>query len=286
MKGLEQPTPQPPTHPRGPYARSGIPVPAKGVARGSGTDVVPDFRSIDFTALWRGREKVTEVESDILKLAFSGLAMERVVELGTGSGRLSPIVATIAARCILVDVTLDFLKRSPLKNTPNVDSVGANLYHLPFKKGTFDGATMVRVYAFLREPSAALKEVHRILRTGGIFVLSYEPRPSLGSLIDDIKIALSRRQGEPHYTRTFTRAPVAEVHPSAYPAWAPTREHFAEVVRACGFDIIEEYPIGLEDLRPFRRLPAKLFVVLARTLARLGGFPSRFVVLRALTEKS
>ncbi|MBN2167937.1 MAG: methyltransferase domain-containing protein, partial [Actinobacteria bacterium] len=47
--------------------------------------------------------------------------------------------------------------------------------NLPFKDGSFDGVFMVAALHHLPDPAAALKEVKRVLKPGGIFVVGTEP---------------------------------------------------------------------------------------------------------------
>lgn len=181
---------------------------------------------------------------------------------------------------MVLDLTPGFLRALPRSISDPVARVAGDVLRLPFGDRTFSTVSMVRVYGFLRDPASALREIARVLVPDGLLVLSYEPKPTLQSLVDDLKMALSRGPGEKVRPRTFSRAPVSEVHPSIYPAWAPTRARFGEVLGSSGFDLREEGPTGLEDYRFLRKLPTGMFVGLSHALSRMGGFPSRFIVAR------
>ncbi len=158
--------------------------------------------------------------------------------------------------------------------------VVANVYHLPFANDIFDAATMVRVFGFLTDPGTALQEVHRVLRPGGVLILSFEPHPSVGSLVDDLKVGLAHLGESSVAPRTFSRENVVPVRPSASPTWSYTRHHLRTLAANAGFSTEAEYPCGLEDLAGIRSLPVSVVLSLARALSRLGGFPTRFVLLR------
>lgn len=245
-----------------------------------GSEATPDFSRIDFDRLWSGRGKVTEVEGAILARALAREPPGPGLEIGSGAGRLTPYFARWSHDLVASDATLSLLRRPPSAQPIPPPRVGANIYHLPFADGVFTAATLVRVFGFLTDPDAALREVHRVLRPRGVLVLSFEPHPTVSSLLDDLKVGFSQSRRGGMTTMTFSRASVVPVRPSAYPAWSHTRAHVRAVAEAVGFSLEAEYPCGLEDLIGFRRLPTSVFLSLARALSRMGGFPTRFVLFR------
>lgn len=249
-----------------------------GACEGS-TPAVPSFRTLDFQRLWAGRERVTEVERELLRTMLPRETRRRVLELGCGEGRLSLVAQEQTGEYVAADVTPEFLARVPIRDGVTALRVVANLYHLPFVEGAFSAVVLVRVYGFLEDPTAGLREIRRVLAPGGCAVVSHNPRPSVATLVDDLKVATRRRRGEAMRSMTFSRAPVVSVRPSEFPAWSSTRRRFEETVRAAGLFWKGEFPTGLEEYRGLRRLPPRLFVNLARTYRGLGGFPSRFAVV-------
>lgn len=223
---------------------------------------------------------MTEVESAILRRTMAIGDLRSVVELGCGEGRLSLVLQEAAKRYCAFDATARFLRRVPLRSEARSSRVAGNVYRLPFRDRAFTFATLIRVHGFLGDPVGAFREIRRILVPGGLLVVSYEPHPSLGSLADDLKVALADRAGEPVRPRTFSRAPLVTVRPSALPTWSSSRRHFAEELASAGFSTVREYPTGLEDYRVMRWLPSAMFVRLSEVLPRAGGFPSRVVVAR------
>jgi SAM-dependent methyltransferase len=240
----------------------------------------PDFSLIDFDRLWLGREKVTVVEGSLLLEAVADEPPGRGLEIGSGSGRLTSYLARWSQDLVASDATISLLRRRSPSGNATPPRVGANLYHLPFPDGAFSVVTLVRVFGFLSDPEAGLREIHRVLRPRGALVLSFEPHPTVASLVDDLKVSFGRSKGEPVSPRSFSRASTVPVRPSAYPAWSHTRNHVRSMAEAAGFVLEREYPCGLEDLAGFRRLPASVFLSLSRALSRAGGFPTRFVLLR------
>ncbi|HEV2428408.1 MAG TPA: class I SAM-dependent methyltransferase [Thermoplasmata archaeon] len=249
-----------------------------------GVEETPDFSRIDFVRLWAGRDRVTEVEGALLTEGLARAPDGPMLEIGTGGARLTPYLLRGNRHVVATDATVGLLSALPRSAVGSIPKVGANVYHLPFRPATFAGVAMIRVFGFLTDPGAALREIRRVLRPQGILLVSFEPHPSVGSLLSDLKIGLAGATAPRGPTMTFARDAVVPVRPSAYPAWSSTRRYVADLVEASGFRVESDRPCGLEDLAGLRSLPASVFAGLSRALSRLGGFPSRFLVLRNVSE--
>jgi SAM-dependent methyltransferase len=276
MEGSSGPGPPARGVPSSPSAHGGEP-------RSLPPEIPDDFRTLDFDRLWRGRDRTTQVESRIVLDALATLSSERVLELGTGDGRLSPFVRRRASEYVGVDQSFEFLLRlrHRLPRTSETLLVEANLYHLPFVAAMAPAALLVRVYNFLTRPGEALREIGRVLVPGGGLLLTCNPRPSTGTLIDDVRRALARRTGERMRSMTFSRADVVPVVPSGIPAVNPTRRFFRRTLREAGLRPAVTYGSGLEDFRWARRLPAQLFLSAGRELGRSPMFPLVWEVARS-----
>jgi SAM-dependent methyltransferase len=251
----------------------------RGGPRAPGSPPVPSFRTLDFERLWSGRERVTEVERAVVHELLGCGAGARTLEIGPGGGRLSLSIQEHAREYVAADVTPEFLLRVPWKDGVSSLRLAANVYHLPFVDGAFSAVVMVRVYGFLADPSLGLGEIARVLAPGGIAIVSYNPRPSVATLVDDLKTALGRRAGVRMQSMTFTRSPVVQVRPSEFPAWSSTRGHFRVTGTAVGMEAVHEFPTGLEEYRGLRWIPTRFFLRLAHAFPSVGGFPTRFAAL-------
>jgi len=240
----------------------------------------PDFRALDFGQLWSGRARVTAVESAVLREALQTVRPTRVLEIGAGVGRLSHVMQEGALQYAAVDITPEFLREVPVRSDLDALRICADVYHLPFVDAAFPAATLVRVLGFLQDPRAALEEIGRVLSPGGTLVLSYNPHPSVESLVADVKAALRRRPGDSFESMTFSRRATVPVQPSAFPAWSLTRGRFRELILDSGFEPIREWPTGFEDYGGLRRLPTSVFVGASRAFGAIGGFPIRLALTR------
>lgn len=244
-----------------------------------GTESIVDYSGFDFAGLWKGREGVSEVERTIVGRALAATDRRRLLEVGTGFGRLLGALTALGDEVVATDLDVERLARVAVPGANGrVVRVAANLFHLPFVDGSFTGATMVRVHHHLLDPGAALAEVGRVLRPGSRLVVSYSPRPSVGTLVTDLQRALRAGPGGAFQSVTFARGPVT-LPPRPFPIRAAGRREFAREALAAGFEPGAEVGSGLEEYLPVRRLPAQLLVRLGTALGRAPAFPTRFALL-------
>lgn len=240
---------------------------------------ISDYGRFDFAALWKGREKVTEVEREIVARCLRTADRRRVLEVGTGFGRLLGRIVGLSEQVVATDFDAGSLARLRIPDSDGETlKVAANVYHLPFVDGAFTCASMVRVYHHLTFPARALAEVARVLGSGGRFLLSYNPKPSVGTLVNDIQRALHPSDRAPFRSITFARGTI-ELPPDPFPVYVAGREQFQRIVRSVGLRPVEEVVSGLEEYYLMRFVPAELFVRLGVALGRAPIFPNRFVVL-------
>lgn len=243
------------------------------------TEAVSDYSRFNFRALWPGREKVTEVERAILSVALRNEGCRRILEVGTGFGRLLGALTELAPEVVATDFDLGELSRMPaIAVARGPLRVAANVYHLPFVDGAFSAATMVRVYHHLAQPDQALAEIARVLRPGGRLVISYNPKPSLGTFVNDVQRALHRSDRVRYRSITFAAGPVV-LEPDPFPVYVSGRKEFARSVARAGLEIREEVVSGLEEYYLMRHVPARWFVRVGTVFGRAPGFPMRFAVV-------
>jgi len=243
------------------------------------TEEIVDYGRFDFPALWAGRDRVSEVERAIVKSALGASDRRRILEVGTGFGRLLGTLTGLGKEVVATDLDLGALERIPSANgSDRVLRVAANLFHLPFVAGSFTEATLVRVHHHLLDPVKALQEIARVLRPGAPLVVSYQPRPSVGTIVNDVQRALHRNVAESRTSVTFARGPVVlRTHP--FPIRTVSRKQFREEARRAGFELTWEVGAGLEEYSPMRRFRAESFVRVGTFLGRAPAFPTRFTVV-------
>ncbi len=99
--------------------------------------------------------------------------LERLADLGCGTGELLDVLLTKAEKIIGVDRSEAMLAEAARRSDPErVDLRIGSLDHLPLLDGEADGAVLSMVLHYLADPALALAEVRRVVRSGGQFLLA------------------------------------------------------------------------------------------------------------------
>ncbi|MGB7372614.1 ArsR/SmtB family transcription factor [Pontixanthobacter sp.] len=95
----------------------------------------------------------------------------RMLDIGTGSGRMAELFAPLADHIVALDKSVDMLRvaRAKLQNLPAdmVELVQGDFAALPFAAQMFDTVLLHQVLHFAQDPAAALMEAARVTRAGG-----------------------------------------------------------------------------------------------------------------------
>ena len=104
------------------------------------------------------------------------IAGDHVLEIGFGNGRTVPDVIGQAAdvRYTGIDISPTMVAEASRFNAALVAAGKASFHlssaeHMPFNDRTFDRVFSIGVIHFCAEPDASLVEVHRVMRSGGLW---------------------------------------------------------------------------------------------------------------------
>ncbi len=126
-------------------------------------------------------------EDAVEAIALKGLLPsggEFMLELGAGAGRNTPRYKNFQ-RVALVDYSRTQLEqaRDRLGVSGRFVYVAADIYHLPFTEGLFDGATMIRTLHHMADPILALSQVRSVMAQNGCFILEFANKRNIKSIL-------------------------------------------------------------------------------------------------------
>ncbi len=119
-------------------------------------------------------------------------AGERALDLGCGVGHTLRRIAPLVAFAVGADATLEMMQagRGSVVTASNAAFAQSDATALPFADATFDLATCRLAAHHFIDPAAAFRDVTRVLRPGGRFVLvdNYAPDdPALDAFINELE---------------------------------------------------------------------------------------------------
>lgn len=104
----------------------------------------------------------------------SKMVSGRVLEIGTGTGYGIDIIAPSCDRFTTLD---KFSSEATAALPGNVEFVKATVPPLPFKDESFDYVVSFQVIEHIADDRTFIKEVHRVLRKGGKFIVTTPNKP-------------------------------------------------------------------------------------------------------------
>lgn len=96
---------------------------------------------------------------------------KNILDIGAGTGRLSVALAARGARVTALDVSQNMLGLVKKKNSKIITVVG-DAESLPFENETFNIVMAAFLIVHLKDPARFFDEVYRVLKDGGIFVVT------------------------------------------------------------------------------------------------------------------
>lgn len=124
---------------------------------------------------WAGREYEHAAEEMAVNRLLKGQRFKHAVDVGGGYGRLSKLLTKFADKITLAEPSQQQLDmaRIYLKDNPQVERNLLQAADLKMSKGSVDLVLVVRVLHHLPEPMTEFKEIARVLKPGGTFILEF-----------------------------------------------------------------------------------------------------------------
>jgi ubiquinone/menaquinone biosynthesis C-methylase UbiE len=134
-----------------------------------------DDPKYNYQDYWAGREYEHAAEEMAIKRLLKGQHFSHAVDVGGGYGRLSLFLTQFADKVTLAEPSqqqLDIAKIY-LKSAKTVESKLLQAADLKMQADSVDLVLVVRVLHHLPDPMPELKEISRVLKPGGTFILEF-----------------------------------------------------------------------------------------------------------------
>ena len=142
-----------------------------------------DDPNFSYPKYWAGRQYEHQSEVLAIQKFLSGRSFKSIADVGGGYGRLTPTLSQHSPRVTLIEPSskqrriASSLKIKNLKFKIMQGSTSRT--RLP--NSSINLVTLIRVLHHLPDPAPTFKEVHRILKPGGLFILEFANSQNLKS---------------------------------------------------------------------------------------------------------
>ncbi|MCI0577293.1 MAG: methyltransferase domain-containing protein [Chloroflexi bacterium] len=234
---------------------------------------VCDYEGSDYqTRFWRGQGR--EYEDRVERLALRRLmppAGTNLIDVGAGFGRLADEFDRYQ-RVVLFDFSRSLLREAQnhLGGDPRFLYVAGNWYEMPFVSGLFDTLVQVRTIHHAANVPALFRELARIARPAGCYVLEFANKHNLKAIL---RYWLGRQAWSP-----FALEPVefVELNFDFHPRWIRRQ------LQAAGFTPGRALAVSFFRLPLLKSIvPTGLLVALDRLVQPAGRWwpltPSLFI---------
>lgn len=184
---------------------------------------------------------------------------KKILEIGCGVGGIISRLDPAENELVGIDISSFALNIAREKHS-QITFVCGNAEQLPFKKESFDGVLFPNVIEHLLLPLEALREIYRILKENGVFIISTPNRLQLGNRIRIIMRRQLTKRDEIEHIREFS-----------------LRE-LAALLNEAGFDIKERK--GVSSPFPLIR-NSKVLCKIFRKMGNIFPFLSELLIVKA-----
>ncbi|PKL36517.1 hypothetical protein CVV38_01275 [Candidatus Peregrinibacteria bacterium HGW-Peregrinibacteria-1] len=95
----------------------------------------------------------------------------KALDLGCGTGRNIPKILDLGCEVVAADISETMLKFIG-KKFPRIEKVKTDGLNMPFADNSFDLVVAMFLIVHLKDPADVFREVYRVLKPGGVFLLS------------------------------------------------------------------------------------------------------------------
>ncbi len=196
------------------------------------------YTSANPTRRWLHVSRRDQIEA-ALRRAAGERRLRRVLEVGPGSGIYLRLLAELAETVVASDIEAAFLERARAiaAEVPNLEVVLDDMVRSQFADETFDLVLCSEVIEHIADPAGALASIRRILRPGGVLLLSTPHRFSPLELAGRVAFL----PGIVDVVRRIYREPILPTGHISLLSAGQARRHLA----AAGFTVQRSWATGI-----------------------------------------
>lgn len=225
------------------------------------TPRICDYEGSNYrTEFWEGQGRNYEdtVERDVLRRVLPSQG-KRLLEIGAGFGRLTEEYNAYE-HVVLLDYSFSQLQfaREQLGDD-GYTYVAADAYHMPFKPGVFDGASMIRVIHHFENVPAVLTAIRRIMASNATFILEHANKRNMKAMLRHL---IGKQEWSPY---TLDPVEFVELNFNFHPGY------IAGELQKANFDMRERIPISFFRSGLLkRRVPANILASMDKLTQKTG----------------
>ena len=144
-------------------------------------NVVSDYNGYDYKKIfWEDADREYEDLAD--RLAIRRLLptnLDEFVDIAGGYGRLAKEYLDRAKKVWIFDYSATELADAEKEFGKKISTKQGDIYDIPFSDNTFDGMIMIRATHHFKHMDKVMKELHRILKPGGVLVIEVANKKTL-----------------------------------------------------------------------------------------------------------
>ena len=165
------------------------------------------YDSSNPTRRWLHRRRRACIEAELRRQ--SGPEVAQALEVGPGCAVYLPTLASLVAEVVATDIQPEFLERArvELSSLRNLSFVVDDICDSRLSAGAFDLVLCSEVIEHIADSAAALRSIGRLLRPGGVLVLS-TPQP--WSTVE-LAARIALRPGVIRLVRRIYKEPILEM---------------------------------------------------------------------------
>lgn len=127
-----------------------------------------------------------KISCEDITLYLENISYNNLLDVGCGTGwLLNKLSSNHVAKFYGIDISENMLQVAKDKNIPNTKLSLGSADKLPYKDNTFDVVTCVQSFHHYPQQDAAIEEAYRVLKEGGLYILSDTGIGGIGGWFDN-----------------------------------------------------------------------------------------------------